>query len=130
MADKIIYLFDKETKKYIGQEFAYESASKRGEYIIPENATTVVPPESIEGYDLVFNGKAWQRKKQEDVVIDEKQKQIAELKMKLQKNDFKNLKNLEAQLAGLPLPYDPVELHNIMQSWRNQIDKLEKESAQ
>lgn len=129
MADKIIYLFDKETKKYIGQEFAYESATKRGEYIIPENATTVVPPETVDGYDLVFNGKTWQKQKNESETIDERQKKIFELKAKLQSNDFKNLKNLEAQLAGLPLPYDPVELHNIMQSWRNQIDKLEKEGA-
>lgn len=48
---------------------------------------------------------------------------------KLKETDYKNTKNDEARNAGLPFEYDPVELHNIRQPFRDRINEIEAEIA-
>lgn len=52
---------------------------------------------------------------------------ILDRESKLQSNDYKNTKNGEAERANLPLPYDPIALHNINQAWRDDINAAEDE---
>jgi len=42
---KKIYLFNLETGAYLGEDFADEAPLKRGEYIIPDDATMIPPPQ-------------------------------------------------------------------------------------
>lgn len=123
MTDKIVYLYDKTSHKLIGTEFLYENAAKPGEYLIPENGTLLEPPAVKEGYDIIFNKNAWSLIKNKNESISEKEIKEAKLKQKLAETDYKLLKNIEAFLANQPLPYDPEQLHNLRQSWRNQLNK-------
>lgn len=45
----------------------------------------------------------------------------------LKSDDYKTDKNSEYQAAGKPLPYDPVELHNKHQAWRDRVNDIEDE---
>jgi len=47
----------------------------------------------------------------------------------LSSDDYKTIKNAEAQAAGKPLPYDPDELHAKHQAWRDRINAIEEEIA-
>jgi hypothetical protein len=49
------------------------------------------------------------------------------LQSKLNSEDYKTIKNAEAQAAGKPLPYDPDELHTKHQAWRDRINAIEDE---
>lgn len=49
------------------------------------------------------------------------------LESKLSSDDYKTIKNAEAQAAGKPLPYDPDELHTKHQAWRDRINAIEDE---
>lgn len=49
------------------------------------------------------------------------------LQSQLNSDDYKTIKNAEAQVAGTPLPYDPVELHAKHQAWRDRINEIERE---
>jgi predicted nucleic acid-binding Zn-ribbon protein len=49
------------------------------------------------------------------------------LESKLSSDDYKTIKNAEAQAAGKPLPYDPDELHTKHQAWRDRINTIEDE---
>lgn len=129
MSDKIVYLYDKNTHKFSGQEFAYESAAKPGEFIVPVNGTLIAPPESQDGYDIVFTDNKWRLVKNEEPIVSEKDKKIFELKQKLDETDYQVLKNMEAFLINNPLPYDMEKLHNNRQSWRNQIKQLEAQNG-
>jgi len=40
-----IYLFNSETGAYLGETFADESPLKRGEYLLPDDATLIPPPQ-------------------------------------------------------------------------------------
>jgi hypothetical protein len=53
--DMKIYLFDPETRIYLGEDFADEAPLKRGEYIIPPAATAIAPPEGGRGHIMVFD---------------------------------------------------------------------------
>jgi hypothetical protein len=39
-----IYLFNPVTGAYLGEAFADEAPFRRGEYVIPDDATTIPPP--------------------------------------------------------------------------------------
>lgn len=54
-----------------------------------------------------------------------KEKRIAELKGELSDTDYKIIKCIEYQLAGLDLPYDIAELHAQRQAIRDEINELE-----
>ena len=51
------------------------------------------------------------------------------LESQLNSDDYKTIKNAEAQAAGKPLPYDPDELHTKHQAWRDRINTIEDEIA-
>lgn len=50
-----IYLFDSQTGMYQGEDFADESPGKRGECVMPPDATTIAPPRVKRGEAPVFN---------------------------------------------------------------------------
>ena len=49
------------------------------------------------------------------------------LESKLNSDDYKTIKNAEAQAASKPLPYNPDELHTKHQAWRDRINAIEDE---
>ena len=49
------------------------------------------------------------------------------LQSQLNSDDYKTIKNAEAQAAGKSLPYDPDELHAKHQVWRDRINEIEDE---
>ena len=49
------------------------------------------------------------------------------LQSQLNSDDYKTIKNAEAQAAGKPLPYDPDALHAKHQTWRDRINEIEEE---
>ena len=49
------------------------------------------------------------------------------MESRLNSDDYKTIKNAEAQAAGKPLPYDPDELHSKHQAWRDRINAIEDE---
>lgn len=49
------------------------------------------------------------------------------LQSQLNSDDYKTIKNAEAQVAGKLLPYDPEELHAKHQAWRDRINAIEEE---
>lgn len=51
------------------------------------------------------------------------------LESQLNSDDYKTIKNAEAQAAGKPLPYDPDTLHAKHQAWRDRINAIEDEIA-
>jgi hypothetical protein len=50
-----IYLFNPETGAYLGEDFADEAPMKRGEYLVPPDATTIAPPAVGSGQVPVFS---------------------------------------------------------------------------
>jgi hypothetical protein len=50
-----IYLFNPETGVYLGEGFADEAPMKRGDFVLPHDATTIAPPEGGRGHILVFD---------------------------------------------------------------------------
>jgi hypothetical protein len=52
------------------------------------------------------------------------------LQSQLDSDDYKTIKNAEAQAAGKTLPYDPDELHTKHQAWRDRINEIEDEIAE
>jgi len=57
-----IYLFNRETGSYLGENFAGEAPMKKGTFVIPFGATTIVPPHVPAGKELIFNvdKKRWE----------------------------------------------------------------------
>ena len=51
------------------------------------------------------------------------------LESQLSSDDYKTIKNAEAQAVGKPLPYNPDELHAKHQAWRDRINVIEDEIA-
>ena len=51
------------------------------------------------------------------------------MESRLNSDDYKTIKNAEAQAAGKPLPYDPDELYSKHQAWRDRINSIEDEIA-
>ena len=49
------------------------------------------------------------------------------LQSQLNSDDYKTQKNSEYKEAGLPYPYDPIELHEKHQAWRDRINEIEGE---
>ncbi len=50
-----IYLFNPENGVYLGEDFADNMSLKSGRYSIPDDATTIPPPEVQRGEVPVFN---------------------------------------------------------------------------
>lgn len=50
-----IYLFNPETGAYLGEAFADEAPFRRGEYVIPDDATVIPPPQVERGQTPFFS---------------------------------------------------------------------------
>jgi hypothetical protein len=50
-----IYLFNPETGVYLGEDFADEAPLKSGVCVVPNDATTIAPPQVGAGETPVFN---------------------------------------------------------------------------
>jgi hypothetical protein len=57
-----IYLFNRETGSYLGENIAGEAPMKKGTFVIPSGATTIVPPQVSADKELIFNmdKKRWE----------------------------------------------------------------------
>ncbi|HTP65838.1 MAG TPA: hypothetical protein VMJ66_10650 [Geobacteraceae bacterium] len=53
-----IYLFNPENGVYLGEDFADEKPMKRGESVVPADATTIAPPRTESGQVPVFDAVA------------------------------------------------------------------------
>ena len=60
-----------------------------------------------------------------EVAEMERVARVSELHELLQSTDYKVIKNSECQMLGLPLPYDPAEVHAEKQAWRDELNELE-----
>lgn len=58
-------------------------------------------------------------------MLQEKSERKIELESLLKRGDYKNLKNGEAERAGVELPYNPVELHEANQAMRDELNEIE-----
>ncbi len=50
-----IYLFNPENGVYLGEDFADEAPMQHGKYMLPPDATTIVPPSVENGQVLIFS---------------------------------------------------------------------------
>ena len=62
------------------------------------------------------------KKEEQTRLLNEQYTIIKDREGKLSSMDYKNTKNGEAARAGQPLPYDPVEIYNINQAYRKDIN--------
>lgn len=131
------YKYDSESKKYIGEiERQLDPVASRKEgheiWLMPANATDIQPLEEKEGFDVIWNGTAWEYQEvpqpepePEPQPEDEIKIRVAELKAQLASTDYKIIKCSECSLAGVELPYDIVALHAERQAIRDEINALE-----
>lgn len=134
----ICYRYDQEKKKFMHSEEMHKDpleSKLQGKdiWLLPANCTLIEPPEAKEGFDIVWNGDAWEYKEQEKepepYVPTEKEKtqrEIWDLKAKLSETDYKILKCSEASLQGQEMPYDLDAVVAERDGWRAQINKLEE----
>lgn len=50
-----IYRYHPETCCYLGEDFADESATRRGVFVVPDDATTIAPPAEVHARLLYFD---------------------------------------------------------------------------
>lgn len=100
------YQYDSETKKYIGEidrqiDPLESEAQGKDIYLMPANSTDIVPPESKDGYDIVFNGADWEYKEiekepepepYEPTELEKKQQELWETESKLRDLDYIGVK--------------------------------------
>jgi hypothetical protein len=133
------YRYNVSTRIYEGEINCQKdpvASRKAGEdvWLLPAHSTFEEPLEAKEGYNVVWNGTAWEYQEipqpepaPEPTPEEIKERRIAELKLQLSDTDYKIIKCSEYQLAGLELPYDVVALHAQRQAIRNEINELEGE---
>lgn len=134
----ICYRYDQEKKTFQQSEEMLKDpleSELQGKdiWLLPADCTLIEPPEAKEGFDIVWNGDAWEYKEQEKepepYVPTEKEKtqrKIWDLKEKLSETDYKILKCSEASLQGQEMPYDLDAVVAERDGWRAQINKLEE----
>ena len=78
---------------------------------------------------LLTNGweRVTQQPTEEEVAEIQRAARAKELHILLESTDYKVIKNSECQMLGLPLPYDPAEVHAEKQAWRDELNELEGE---
>lgn len=133
------YRYNKESKKYEGEVSCQidplESKTKGEEvWLLPAYSTFEVPLKEKEGFDVVWNGSAWEYQETpepepepEPTPEEKKRMRIAELKADLTSTDYKIIKCSECSLAGIELPYDITALHAERQALRDEINELENQ---
>lgn len=131
------YRYNEETKKYEGEvarqlDPLETKTAGHDIWLMPANATDVIPLEPKDGFDIVWNGSAWEYQEipqpepePEPTPEEIKQRQINELKLQLNSTDYKIIKCSECSLVGVELPYDIAELHTQRQALRDEINELE-----
>lgn len=131
------YRYDSVSKKYVGEvncQIDPIATQRAGEdvWLLPANSTYETPPPSRDGFDIVWNGSAWECQEipqpepaPEPTPEEQKQMRITELKAELDGTDYKIIKCSECSLAGVELPYDIVALHAERQALRDEINELE-----
>ena len=134
----ICYRYDQEKKTFQQSEEMLKDpleSELQGKdiWLLPADCTLIEPPEEKEGFDIVWNGEAWEYKEQEKepepYVPTEKEKtqqKIWDLKEKLSETDYKILKCSEASLQGQEMPYDLAVVVAQRDGWRAQINELEE----
>lgn len=140
MPAPIYYLWNEESKKFDHEMTAQLDpleTEKAGHEVycgMPQNATDIAPLEPKEGFDVVWNGSAWEYQEipqpepePEPTPEEIKQRQIEELKYQLTSTDYKIIKCSECSLAGEQMPYNIIELHAQRQAIRDEINELEAE---
>lgn len=65
-----IYNYDKNTKEYLGVSTAQVNPKRKGEYLMPPNSTTIIPPDCLTYEIPVFNGDYW------DIVPDYRKAEV------------------------------------------------------
>lgn len=63
--EMIAYRYDFENNKYVGEQLCQRdpvASAKAGKdiYLLPGNCTYAEPPDAKEGYNIVWNGEAWE----------------------------------------------------------------------
>lgn len=131
------YKYDSESKKYIGEvncQLDPLETKIKGEpvYLLPANATYEIPLEPKDGFNVIWNGSAWEYQEipqpepePEPTPEEQRQMRINDLKAQLDSTDYKIIKCSECSLAGVDLPYDIAELHAQRQAIRDEINELE-----
>ena len=98
-----------------------------GRFIEVNGMKLLSPSESV----LLANG--WERVTQEpteeEVAEIQRAARAKELHILLESTDYKVIKNSECQMLGLPLPYDPADVHAEKQAWRDELNELEGEKV-
>jgi hypothetical protein len=134
------YRYNSENKKYEGETTCQidpleSKLAGKEVYLLPADCTYEEPLPEKEGFDIIFNGTAWEYKEEEKKPEDEpyvpteKEKTqwaIWKLKSKLAETDYKVLKCTEASLCGQELPYDLDAVVSERDGWRSQINELEE----
>lgn len=94
-----------------------------GRFIEVNGMKLLSPSEGV----LLANG--WERvteePTEEEVAEMQRAARAKELHILLASTDYKVIKNSECQMLGLPLPYDPEEVHAEKQAWRDELNELE-----
>lgn len=90
-------------------------------YVVDDNGDIAQKIRQYREFELVIK---------DGQVVDVKQiKTIEDLKLELADTDYKVIKCVEYQLAGLEIPYDIQELNENRQSIRDSINALEKSNT-
>lgn len=55
----LIYNYHPFTGELLGSDVADESPREPGKYLIPAHATSIAPPDKLDGCRLIFDGEAW-----------------------------------------------------------------------
>lgn len=152
----VAYGYDSETKKYTGemqcQRDPLESEMAGHDiFLMPGNATDVVPPEEKEGFDIVWNGESWgykEKKKEEEpkpyepTELDNAYSKYYEYKGKLSETDYVNDKINDAINTGdeelattLREKYKDVftersKWREEVRYWESEIERLKTETGE
>lgn len=75
-----VYNYNPITREFVGTEIADPNPLVEGEWLIPAHATTIEPPEHIEGSSRVFDGDNWHyvEHEQEEQESPEEQEELPE----------------------------------------------------
>lgn len=142
----VAYGYDSETKKYTGemqcQRDPLESEMAGHDiFLMPGNATDVVPPEEKDGFDIIWNGGSWEykeKKKEEEpkayepTELDKAYQNYYEYKGRLSETDYVNDKINDAINTGdeelaTTLREKYKEVFTERSKWREEVRKWESE---
>lgn len=74
-----VYNYDEKTKFFTYESTAQISPLEKDTFLIPKNATTLIPLEKKDGFDICFDGKEWIYKEKPEPKEQEEQEKPDEL---------------------------------------------------